>query len=86
MLELILYGGLWGRPFALPPDVPKDRVAALRKAFIDMTNDKEFLAEAKKLDLDLDVMDGPQIDDILGKAYGSSPEIIEAARRAIAGN
>jgi tripartite-type tricarboxylate transporter receptor subunit TctC len=86
VLELILAGGLWGRPFALPPDVPKDRVAALRKAFIAMTQDAEFLAEAKKLDLDLDVMDGPQIDEVLGKAYASSPDIIEAARRAIAGN
>ena len=66
--------------------MPKDRVAALRKAFLDMTNDREFLAEAQKLDLDLDVMDGPQIDDILGKAYGSSPTLIEATRKAIGGS
>jgi len=86
VLELILYGGLWGRPFALPPDVPKDRVAALRKAFGDMMRDPEFIAEAQKLDLDLDVMDGTQIDEILGKAYASPPDIIEAARKAIGGN
>ena len=71
VMELILYGGLWGRPFALPPDVPKDRVAALRKAFADMINDAAFIAEAKKLDLDLDPIDGPQIDEILRKAYAS---------------
>ena len=86
VLDLILAGGLWGRPFALPPDVPKDRVAALRKAFIEMTNDGEFLAEAKKLDLDLDVMDGPQIDEALGRAYATPPEIVQTARAAIAGN
>ena len=86
ILELILYGGLWGRPFALAPGVPQDRVAAVRKAFLDMTTDKEFLAEAHKLDLDLDVMDGPQIDEILAKAYTSPPELIEATRRAISGN
>jgi tripartite-type tricarboxylate transporter receptor subunit TctC len=86
VLELILFGGLWGRPFALPPDVPKDRVAALRKAFIEMTNDAEFLAEAQKLDLDLDVMPGQQIEEVLAKAYSSPPEVIEAARRAIGGN
>jgi tripartite-type tricarboxylate transporter receptor subunit TctC len=86
VLELILYGGLWGRPFGLSPDVPKDRVAALRKAFIEMTRDKEFLAEARKLDLDLDVMDGAQIDEILAKAYGSPPEILKATRAAIGGN
>jgi len=86
VLELILFGGLWGRPFALPPDVPKDRVAALRKAFVEMTTDAEFLAEAQKLDLDLDVMTGEQIEEVLAKAYASPPEVIEAARRAIGGN
>ena len=70
----------------MPPGVPKDRVAALRKAFIYMTNDGEFLAEAKKLDLDLDVMDGPQIDEALGRAYATPPEIVQSARAAIAGN
>jgi tripartite-type tricarboxylate transporter receptor subunit TctC len=86
VMELILVGGLWGRPFAMPPGVPQDRIDAMRKAFIDMTRDSEFLAEAKKLDLDLDVMDGPQIDEILRKSYTSPPEVIEAARQAIAGN
>jgi tripartite-type tricarboxylate transporter receptor subunit TctC len=86
VMDLILAGGLWGRPFALPPNVPADRVAALRKAFVDMTKDADFLAEAKKLDLDLDVMDGAQLDDILRKAYASPPEIVEAARKAIGGN
>ena len=85
VLELILAGGLWGRPFALPPDVPKDRVAALRKAFGEMMSDAEFIAEAQKLDLDLDMMDGQQIDEVLQKAYASPPNVIEVARQAIGG-
>ena len=32
-MELILSAQLWGRPFVMPPDVPADRVAAVRKAF-----------------------------------------------------
>jgi len=86
VMELILYGGLWGRPFALPPDVPNDRVAALRKAFAEMINDAAFIAEAKKLDLDLDPIDGLQIEEILRKAYASPANIIEAARAAIGGH
>src|SRR4051812_21695460 len=86
ILELILYGGLWGRPFGLPPDVPPDRVAALRKAFIAMTSDREFIAEAQKLDLDLDMMEGSQIDEILAKSYASPPNVLEATRAAIGGN
>jgi tripartite-type tricarboxylate transporter receptor subunit TctC len=85
VLELILAGGLWGRPFGLPPGVPKDRVAALRKAFAEMMNDPEFKAEAGKLDLDLDMMGGEQISEVLEKAYASPPNILDAARAAIAG-
>ena len=42
-----------GRPFFGPPDVPADRAAALRKAFLDTLADKEFLAEADKAKLEI---------------------------------
>jgi tripartite-type tricarboxylate transporter receptor subunit TctC len=86
VMELILYGGLWGRPVALPPDVPKERVDALRKAFTAMVGDAAFIAEANKLDLDLEPIDGPQIDGLLAKAYAAPPNVVEAARAAISGN
>ena len=86
VMELLLYGGLWGRPIALPPDVPKERVDALRKAFSAMLSDATFIAEANKLDLDLEPIDGPQIDDLLRKAYAAPQNVIEAARAAISAN
>ena len=86
VMELILYGGLWGRPVALPPDVPKERVDALREAFTTMIGDQTFNAEAKKLDLDLEPIDGAQIDSLLRKAYAAPQDVIEAARTAISGN
>src|SRR3984957_12991878 len=75
VLELLLASSLWGRPLALPPEVPNDRVAALRKAFIDMTNDPEFLAEAAKLDVDIEIMDANKIDQVLAHAYQSPPDV-----------
>jgi tripartite-type tricarboxylate transporter receptor subunit TctC len=86
VLELLLVSSLWGRPFALPPGVPNDRVAALRKAFTDMTNDPDFLAEAARLDIDIEIMDFNKIDEVLAHAYQSPPDVIEAARQAIGGN
>lgn len=84
--ELILAGQYWGRPFVMPPDVPKDRVAAMRKAFIDTTRDKQFLEEATKLGLELDVVTGEEIDVLLKRVFETPPEIIELARKAIAGD
>ncbi len=34
ILELLYSQGVFGRPYVLPPGVPADRIAALRKAFI----------------------------------------------------
>jgi hypothetical protein len=42
------------RPYSLPPGTPKDRVKILQKAFMDTMTDPEFLADAKKSQLDID--------------------------------
>ena len=76
--ELILAGQHWGRPFVMPPDVPKDRVAAVRKAFIDMTRDSQFLAEATKLGMDLDVVTGEEIDALLKRVF--AVDVLQCSR------
>lgn len=83
VMELILAAQHWGRPFVMPPDVPRDRVAAVRKAFVDMTKDEQFLVESKKLRMDLDVVTGEEIDTILKRVYSTPEEIVETARKAI---
>ena len=58
VMELIYSQLIFGRPYVLPPGTPPDRVAALRKAFMAALRDPETLAEAKKMNLDLDALDG----------------------------
>jgi len=71
-----------GRPFLAPPDVPPDRVAALRKAFADVFADKDFLAEADKLQLGVTgPQSGEQIQDIIAEAYKVSPDVVARLRR-----
>ena len=50
-----------GRPFFLPPNVPADRVAALRAAFDATMKDPAYLAEAEKLKIDVDPMNGADL-------------------------
>jgi len=83
VMELILAAQHWGRPFVMPPGVPGVRVEAFRKAMIEMTKDAVFLAEAKKLGMELDVVTGAEIEDLLRKVYATPPEIVEVARKAI---
>jgi tripartite-type tricarboxylate transporter receptor subunit TctC len=54
-----------GRPFAMAPGVPKARIDAMRKAFIDTTKDPLFLEDAKRLKRDIEVVTGEEIQNII---------------------
>ena len=83
VLELILIRQEMGRPFALPPGVPMDRIATLRRAFDATLKDPAFLADAQKLNLELDPLTGEEIAGLLQKAYGAPKAVIaEAAELA----
>jgi tripartite-type tricarboxylate transporter receptor subunit TctC len=60
-----------GRPFAAPPGIPNDRARALQDAFAKLIRDPEFLAEAKRLKIDLTPLDAKATFaavDALGRA------------------
>ena len=62
--------------------VPADRVAAMRKAFWDAFNDKEFLAEQAKASLGADTpRTGEQIQDIIVQSYRSPPAVVERLKK-----
>ena len=64
------------RPFVLPPRTPKDRVQMLRKAFIDTMKDPEFLAEAKKANLDINPTDGATLEQNVGEILKLEPTLV----------
>jgi hypothetical protein len=82
-MELILAAQLWGRPFLMPPEVPEERFHAVRKAFVEMTKDPEFLADAKKAGIDIDLVAGEEIDTLLRRVYATPPDIVEVVRKAV---
>ncbi len=52
-------------PFAAPPGVPAERVAALRKAFDETLQDKDYLAEAERMNLEITPVSGERIDTLI---------------------
>jgi tripartite-type tricarboxylate transporter receptor subunit TctC len=82
-LELILAGQAMGRPFAAPPNVPADRVTALRRAFDATMKDPAFLADAAKQKLELQPVSGEDIQALVGRMFKAPPDIVEMARNAI---
>lgn len=79
VLELILTRQETGRPFAAPPGVPADRVALLRQAFDATMKDPAFMADAKRLQMEVDPLSGAEVEALLRKAYASPPDIIARA-------
>ncbi len=70
----------FGRPFFLPPNVPADRVEALRKAFNDTMKDPDFLAEAEKLKLDIDPLNGKQVSELVAQVLATPKDVVERVR------
>jgi tripartite-type tricarboxylate transporter receptor subunit TctC len=58
------------RPYLTPPGVPKDRLEVLRRAFHETLKDSEFLADAKKSNLNIDPVSGEELDKIVSSMFG----------------
>jgi len=79
VLEIILIRQEIGRPFAMPAGVPADRVAAFRKAFDATMKDSEFLAEADRLQMEVDPLSGAEMEKLLAGAYAAPKAVIARA-------
>lgn len=71
-----------GRPFALPPGVPPDRLALMRRAFDAAMKDPLLVAEAKKMKLAVDSIDGKAVDDLVSRLYSLPKAVIARAAQA----
>jgi hypothetical protein len=82
VMDLIYSQLMFGRPFVLPPGTPPDRVAALRKAFMDTFRDKDTIAEAAKMKFDVDALSGGEVQAEVAKAFATPANIVERAKQA----
>ncbi len=83
ILELVYSQEVFARPFMVAAEVPKDRVEALRKAFMDTWADPDLLTEAKKVNLDVAAISGADVQALIRKAYATPPEVIAKAKDAL---
>ncbi len=82
VLKMLVATQALARPFATGPDIPADRLAALRDAFARTTADPGFLAEAEKLGLDVNPVEGAKISKMLEEVYAMPQDVVEMARQA----
>src|SRR5262245_35673327 len=82
-LELFFARAAMGRPFVAPPDVPADRLAALRTAFDEAIADPAFLEDAKKQNLNVVPVSAREMTEIVSNAYETPPEVVQRTIKAL---
>jgi len=83
IMGLIYSSETFGRPYMMPPGVPTERVVLLRKAFMETLRDKDLVAEAQSIGLDLDPISGEELQALAEKIYATPAHIVEQAKQAV---
>ncbi len=65
---------LFARPFAMHPDTPLDRVAAIRAAFAATMDDPAFREMAASSNLAIDPVSADRLEELVGALYSLSAE------------
>src|SRR5262249_50984016 len=78
--EFLSSGSPIGRALLVPRTVPADRVAALRKAFMEMTADPKFVHDTMQSGLEFDPVPGEELDRITARILETPNDVVALAR------
>lgn len=73
------------RPLVAPPDVPAERIAALRAAFDATMKDARFLDEARRIGLEVSPLDGEGIAKLIAQVQSTPQGVVDRLRELLAG-
>lgn len=73
----------FGRPLLAPPNLPAERLKVLREAYAKMLSDRDFLADTKKRDWDVERISGEELETMAKKAVVQTPETIEKLKKIL---
>mgnify|MGYP006278659381 CR=1 FL=1 len=85
-LEFLLAREVMGRPFVAPPAIPADRARALRDAFNATMKDAEFLKDAARGNVEVNLVTSEEVEALLKEASALPPGVIERARQVLERN
>jgi tripartite-type tricarboxylate transporter receptor subunit TctC len=79
-LDLMVIDTLIAWPVVAPPGMPAKTLRMYRDAFAKTMKDPEFIAAAKRVKRDVDLVTGEQVDKIIAEAYAYPKAAIDAAK------
>jgi hypothetical protein len=82
VLSLLAAPNRVGRPYMAPPGIPKERLAMLRKAFLETAKDPQFIADTGRLKLAINPVTGDEIESVFKAAAKTDKALIDEMIRA----
>jgi len=86
MFELLYSQGVFTRPFFVAAGVPKERVEALRSAFMKAMSDPQAIAEAERQRLVITAISGADLEALVQKLYTIPKPVIDKLKAALEGD
>ena len=80
LFRLIFGPWTYGRPLMAPPGTPKDRVDVLRAAIKATLADPQFLAETKKINMEIQPVAPEEIQKVVEEIFRTPQPVLERAR------
>lgn len=85
VLEVLCAPSATGFPSFMGPEVPEDRIAAVRKAYVQSLKDPEFLEDVERQGLDLDPISSDELTDVVRHIYELPAAAVARARELLPG-
>jgi tripartite-type tricarboxylate transporter receptor subunit TctC len=83
VLRFIASETVIGRTILAPPNVPADRIEALRAAFSAMLQDPDFIRASAQRQLDIDPLPGAELQHLIADTMNVTPKVADTVRRII---
>jgi tripartite-type tricarboxylate transporter receptor subunit TctC len=82
-IEFLMSDAVFAWPMFAPPGTPTERVEELRRAFEAMLKDPEFLADAAKQNMDVELVPGTELQRLTNELYATPAEVIAIVKKAM---
>lgn len=83
MLRLLSSYAAIGRSVSGPPEIPQERLTALRAAFEATMNDPEFQAAAAEAGVPLEYLSGEELAEIVDETVSADDALVERAKELL---
>jgi tripartite-type tricarboxylate transporter receptor subunit TctC len=83
LMRFVFASTEFGRPYVLPPEVPKQAVETMRKAFAEAVADPALVAEAARMKMDMTYRPPDQLERLVAHLYATPPALIETVKKLV---